>query len=253
MRSLASAMAFVGCLLLSSCFDIREEIWIESDGSGRAELEYVIPSSALGLGGGEELLRKEVQRLIDSEPDLHLDSLAVSSNGKDSTISLKVSIDSMLSLISMQDNEVFRSMPESASGFIGEFDVSLAGLTVDFKRRIDLKGTLGLASLAISKDQREQRRLYYAIHLPNEAASHTATEVADEGRTLIWDYSLAQALSSPIDTNFRARIPIPWWLYAAFTSLLALFIWAIIKVRKGRLRKRSTGRPQIGTESQSKQ
>lgn len=239
MKFLTFAITSLGCFFLNSCFDIREEIWIEADGSGRAKLEYVIPSSALGLAGGEQGLRQDVERLIDSEPNLHLDEFKVTAAGTNSIITLKTSTESMLSLIDMQDNEVAQSLPAAASGIAGAFDVKIDGLAVEFDRRIDLQQALGFASLAISGRQREQRQLHYIIHLPTVAGTHNATETADAGRTLIWNYTLGEALSSPINTSFRARIPIPWWVYAGAALLLALLVLALSKAWKRHMRRNS--------------
>lgn len=230
MKIIPFLLCFLGCLLLNSCFDIREEIWIGSDGSGRAKLDYDVPSSALALIGGEEGLRDQVQRLFDSEPELNLDELTVTPAGGDSTITLKASTESMLSLIDMQENEVLKNLPESAMGIAGEFDVKLDGLAINFDRRIDLQKALGLASLVISGDQRRQRSLNYIIHLPNEAETHNATRTTDNGRTLIWEYTLGEALSKPISTNFLVKIPIPWWAYVVVALLIGLIAWTISKV-----------------------
>lgn len=239
MRFLTFVIAALGCLLFNSCFDVREEIWIESDGSGRAELNYVIPSSALGLAGGEQGLREETQRVIDSFPDLQLDEFKVTPSGNDSIITLKASTSSILSLLDAKDNEVLKSMSETTSGFAGSFDVKLDGLVVDFDRKIDLQKALGFASLAISNAQRQRRQLHYIIHLPNKAGTHNATQTADGGRTLIWKHSLSEALSSTVSTSFRVKIPIPWWIFAGAALLAALFVWVLIKTYRRRRRRNS--------------
>ena len=239
MRFLAFLLTSLGCLLLSSCFDIREEIWISANGTGRAELNYTVPSSAITLAGGEKGLREEVQRLFDSEPALKLDELSITPNGSDTLISLRASTDSMLSLIDLQENEAFSSLPDTALGFAGAFQVSLDGLTVNFDRRIDLQKALGLASLAISGDQRNKRQLRYVIHLPNQPETHNASEATDGGRTLIWNYTLGEALASPISTSFQAPIPIPWFLIAGVILLVVILLWAIAKVWRRKMSSRS--------------
>ncbi|MEP4078648.1 hypothetical protein [Haloferula sp.] len=239
MRFLFLILAVLGCLFLNSCIDVREEIWIERDGSGRAILEYVIPSSALELAGGEEGLRAEAQRIIDSLPDLHLDEFTVTPANGDSTITLKASTNSMLSLLDAGDNEVLKNLPKTTTGFAGAFDVKLDGLVVDFKREINLKEALGFASLAISSSQRQKRSLHYIIHLPAEASTHNATETENGGQTLIWKYPLSEALTSPISTDFRVRIPVPWWVFAGAGLLVAFFLWVLVKIWKRRRRRTS--------------
>ena len=230
MRFLHLLLTTLACLLLSSCFDIREEIWINPNGSGRAEMEYVVPTGALGLIGGESGLRERVQELIDSEPDLHLEALTLTSSAGNTTITLKAFTDSMVSLIGMQENEIIKSLPESARGIGGEFNVKLEGLAVSFDRQIDLQKALGLASLAISGNQRHQRNLNYTIHLPNKPTTHNATRTTDNGRTLIWEYTLGEALSKPINHHFLVKIPIPWWAYAGAAIIAALIIFGGVKV-----------------------
>jgi hypothetical protein len=230
MRFLAIFLTTLGCLILNSCFDVREEIWIKPDGSGRAEVNYSVPSSALALAGGENGIQDEIQRIFDSEPELRLDEFVATSSGGDTNIRIKASTDSMLSLIDMQDNEVLKNLPEAASGFAGEFDVKLDGLAISFDRRINLQKTLGIASLVISGEQRQKRKLTYIIHLPNKPESHNAPSTADAGRTLIWNYTLGDALSSPISTSFIVKIPIPWWAYAGVALLLALLAWSLTKL-----------------------
>jgi hypothetical protein len=230
MRFLPIFITSLGCLLLNSCFDVREEIWISPDGSGRAEMNYTIPSSAVTLAGGENGLRDQVQRIFDSEKALHLDEFVTTSSGGNTDIHIKASTTSMLSLVDMQENEVLRSLPEIASGFAGEFDVKLDGLAIDFDRRIDLQKTLGMASLVISGEQRQQREMTYIIHLPNKPESHNATKTSDGGHTLIWEYTLGDALSLPISTSFIVKIPIPWWAYVGVALLLIFIVWSLTKL-----------------------
>ncbi|MFC7338464.1 hypothetical protein ACFQY0_14815 [Haloferula chungangensis] len=232
MKLLPYLLCFLGCWLLSSCFDVREEIWVAADGSGRAEMTYTVPATSLKLIGGESELRNQIHKLIDSEPELQLDELTITTSEGEAAITLKASTPSMLSLIEMQDNEVIRNLPKAASSFAGEFDVEWEGLAIDFDRRIDLQRALGFAALAVSSDQRRKRSLQYIIHLPNRAAVHNATRTEDEGRTLIWEFSLGDALASPLEIDFLVHIPIPWWVYLILTLIAVLIIAILVKARR---------------------
>ncbi|MEM1083665.1 MAG: hypothetical protein AAGI48_06045 [Verrucomicrobiota bacterium] len=239
MRILA---AILSCLLLGGCFDVREEIWIERDGSGRAAFDYRLPRRALELAGGEAGLKAEVGKLIDSEPELHLDALRITEDGKEARIELELSTDSMLSLLDMPENEHYEELPDATKGFAGNFDIRLRGLSLDFKRRIDLKEALGLASIAIGPEQRRERRLKYIIHLPAIPDEHNAMQVENEGRTLIWDYTLGEALRDPVNTTFQVRIPLPWWIWLIVASTITLIVFASIfvwKRRRAALKERS--------------
>lgn len=236
MRAIHFLATVLGCLLLASCFDIREEVWIESDGSGRAELDYVVPTKALTLAGGRDDLEETIREVFDSEPDLNLDGLTFEPVGEDTAIRIRTSTDSMLSLLDVGDNELLQTLPQSASGFAGDFDVALKGLNLSFSRTVDLGNTLGVAALAIGGEQREKRRVRYVIHLPKAPTSHDAPETADRGRTLIWDLSLGEALDAPVTTSFRARIPLPLWAVALAIVLVAGVVVRIVLIirRRGR-------------------
>lgn len=237
MRFLTGTFAILACLFLAGCFDVREEIWIERDGSGRAAFEYVIPRSALAIVGGEAGLEAEIRKLFDSEPDLRLDGLSITGSGREATIALEASTDSMLSLTDLPDNELIKDLPDATKGFAGSFDVRLDGLAIEFQRKIDLKQALGLATVAIGGDQRRERRLSYIIHLPTAAKTHDATRAENGGKTLVWDYSLGEALLKPVNTSFRADIPIPWWIILAALTVLGLLAWGATRIWRRRSRR----------------
>ncbi|BCX48811.1 conserved hypothetical protein [Haloferula helveola] len=224
-------------LLLSSCFDIREEIWIQADGGGRAMLDYTVPSAAMALVGGEAGMREEIDKLLAEAPDLRLDAFTVTPSDDGFRVHMEASTDSMLSLMDLQETEAFEDLPEAGKDLSGSFDVVVAGLDVKVSRRIEMGDALGPAALFIGSDDRDSRIMEYVIHLPTAAKEHNADEVTDRGKTLIWKRTLGQALRDPIVTRFRAKIPLPWWVIPAAIPIIALP--AIALVRWIRRRKRA--------------
>ncbi|HEY1121996.1 MAG TPA: hypothetical protein VGE67_10365 [Haloferula sp.] len=238
-------LILTACLLLSACFDIHEEVWVEQDGSGRAELRYTVPESALRLNGGATGTEKKIRDLITAQPSLILDGVSIETQDKNATITVRVSTKSMLSLRKLKKSGSLKTLSESTADIVGHFDVGLRGLDVDFARTVQVGEALGLASFAIGSDERKNRRLTYIVHLPKAAKKNNATLVADGGKTLTWDYTLGDAIRSPINTSFRAAIPIPRYLWAMAAGVLALLValtvWATKKIR--RLSRRDTSRP----------
>ena len=60
-----------------------------------------------------------------------------------------------------------------------------------------------------------------------------ATRTEDAGRTLIWEYPLAEALKQPFAMHFKAKVPIPEWvkmssLVAGLASLVGI-TWFVRK------------------------
>ena len=55
-------LIFLACLL-SSCLEVREEVWIDSSGGGRMQFDYTLPTQVIAMAGGEEGLREEIKSL----------------------------------------------------------------------------------------------------------------------------------------------------------------------------------------------
>lgn len=231
-------VAACASLALSACFDIREEIHVQRDGSGRAALDYTIPRSALLLGGGKEGMEGKIRELVASQPKLRLDTVKVTEAGGDEArIEVGISTDSMLSLLDLQESEAFKELPSAAGKLAGHIDFRLRGLDLHFARTVEVREALGLAALAIGGEERAKRKLTYIVHLPSAASESNATSVADGGRTLIWESTLGEALRGPLVTRFRAALPIPWYAHAAGAALVAgLAGWGLRVLRRRRRR-----------------
>lgn len=231
-------LAGLACLLLSSCFDIREEVWIHPDGSGRAELNYTIPESALLLSGGTAGLEARVRELVATQPKIRLDAVNVGTGNDEAKIVVKLSTDSMLSLIDLQKSEAFQQMPDAASNIAGTVVLKLKGLDVDFTRTVNVRKALGLATLAIGGEDRAKRSLEYIIHLPSAAKESNATSVTADGRTLAWKVTLGEALKKPVVTRFRAAMPIPWFVHLAAGLLLLGIVALVLRILRKRRQRR---------------
>jgi len=231
-------LAGLACLVLSACFDIREEIWVHRNGSGRAELNYTIPESALLLSGGTEGIEAKIRELVASQPKIRLDAVTVSTGNDEAKIVVKLSTDSMLSLLDLQKSEAFQKMPDAASNIAGTVVLKLKGLDIDFTRTVKVREALGLGVLAIGGEDRAKRNLEYIIHLPKAAKESNATSVTDGGKTLVWKSTLGEALRKPVITRFRAALPIPWYAHAAAGLLLLGGVALVLRIRRKRRQRR---------------
>jgi hypothetical protein len=230
-------LAVFAAFALSACFDIREEIHIHRDGSGKAALDYTIPASALLLGGGKEGMEGKIRELVASQPKLRLDSVKVTEAGADEArIEVRISTDSMLALLDMQESEAFRELPSAAGKLAGHIDFRLRGLDLYFARTVEVREALGLAALAIGGEERAKRKLTYIVHLPKAASESNATSVSDDGRTLVWEATLGEALRAPLVTRFRAPLPIPWYAHAGALALIAGLVGWGLRIRRRRKR-----------------
>ena len=230
-------LAGLACLLACSCFDIREEVWISADGSGRAELTYVVPASAVKLAGGNEELEGKIRTAIARQHQLRLDGLQVSGEGDRVTVQVALSTDSVMSLRKLDDEGSMDDVPSAAVDLAGKFHVRMRGLDIDFTRTVRVKEALGLASLMIGREERRSRRIESILHLPVPVRESNATVIADGGKTLEWRSTLDDALKGPLVTRFKARMPVPktvWFATALVVIAVAGLIWRIRIGKKNR-------------------
>ncbi len=229
-------LAGTACLFLAACFDISEEVWIGADGSGRARLAYSFPASAARLAGGNSALETKIREMIAKQPELRLEDLRIRTAGERATVEATISTDSVYSLRSPDKKDGERPMPAAAADLAGKFDVQVEGWNVDFSRTIRVREALGLATLALGKEEREKRRLSYIIHLPTAAIESNADTVANGGKTLMWESTLGEALGRPLVTRFKARMPVPKKVWFAAGLTAAAVTGLLLRLRRRRAR-----------------
>ncbi len=231
-------VAVVATALLASCIDGHEEIWLNADGSGRAEVCYTLPAAAARFQGGEAGIKRMIEEFLKKTSALHTTGCEVSTEVDRLKIQVRASFRSALDLKKMAAGGSLSKLPSSASGLAGKVKVGLSGRMLDFSRTITAGSALPGARF-IPASQFKDRNLTYIIHLPVAIEESNATRTDDGGRTLVWDFPLAQAVQAPVITHFKAKIPIPYWLVGLVVvavSAVGFFIyWFVRKRRRVRL------------------
>ncbi len=227
-------LALVATVLLVSCIDGHEEIWLNADGSGRADVRYSLPAAAARFQGGEAGVRQMIGEFLRKTTALHSTSCEVSTQADRLEIRVQASFKSALALKKLATGGSMSKLPSSASGLAGKVKVALSGRTLDFSRTISAGGALPGARF-LPASQLKDRNLTYIIHLPFVAEESDATRTEDGGRTLVWDFPLAQAVRAPVSTHFKAKVPIPVWLVVAVIvaiSAVGFFIYRFVRKRR---------------------
>ena len=227
MRHLLRLFVPFVCVMLVSCIDGREEYWLAGDGSGHATIRYSAPASLARSCGGEQGLAKLLDEFIRRTPALTNVKRLVSCEGERMVVELQASFPSAPELVAAlrRDNALVEgNLKAMVSPLIGHLNFRRDWLTVDLTRTVQPSKSLPGAFL-MPAAQFEGRRLEYIVHLPMVAKETNATRTEDGGRTLIWDYSLRDGLKNNVVIHFKGTVPVPWWLLATATAVLALLGW----------------------------
>lgn len=220
-RLLLLAAAFCA-LLLSSCLESHEEVWIHADGSGAARFKISMPLTPTKLHGGENGIRSKISEYLDATPAFTTYSLNTSTHEDRLHIDLAITFDNVLELREATSAEALKKLPTATTKMMGETKVEFQGLDISFSRLIDLPAAIPGASFIPSKNL-QGYKLTTIIHLPKGATSHNATSTRNGNRTLIWIVPLQKAMTQPMETKFIMPLPIPW-LTVSITALVILIL-----------------------------
>jgi hypothetical protein len=234
LKAITRTLLLIAAGTLASCIDGREEFWLESDGSGRAEITYTLPAAVARIHGGESGIRNQIEAFLKNTPEINSSSCEVVTEGSRLRVKIRTVFDSALDLKNIASGAALKELPSAASHLAGDVRVDLQGRTLDFKRQASpAKALPGSAFLPAS--QLDGRRIVCIMHLPAAATDSNATRTEDSGRTLIWDIPLAEAIKEPLITRFKMKIPIPWALVGTIALPLSLaggFVF--VRIRKSR-------------------
>jgi hypothetical protein len=219
-----AACAAVG--LSGSCIDGREEVWVNADGSGHTEVSYSVPAAAARLHGGASGVRRMIEGFLKDAPGITTSSCEVATAGDQLEIRVRTTFDSALELQEIPMSDAMSGLPSSAAGLVGNVRVMMKGLSIDFARTIKAGEVLPGAGF-IPVSQFKDRQLTYIFHLPKAATESNATRTENSGRTLIWEFPLAQAIQAPVSTRFTAPIPLPTWAVFLICALATLLVVSI--------------------------
>lgn len=223
---LRAAWLCIFALLLASCVDSYEEIWIGADGGGRAELAYEFPESALRFSGGVAGLRERVAEALARAPELIDPTCTVASRGGRVRVGIALAFKDARDLSKLADAGKGTSTAvgsEIAARIAGKFTTSLHGRRLDVFREVKWAEVIPGAAFS-DPAQWKNHTLRTVIHLPVAAVETNATRRTDAGKTLIWETPLAVALERPMVNRFSIHPPIPvkWKITAVAAGGLLL-------------------------------
>lgn len=202
-------IACLATLLVSSCLDSHEEVWLNADASGKARVQLSLPLSAVAANGGEQGIRTIITEYFEATPAFTSHTLATKVKEDQLEIDVFMTFDNAFELQVATSGPSFQELPETARDLLGKVEVKIQGRNLNLHRSIDLTKTFP-GSAFIPGDQLKDHKLITIIHLPKAASSHNAHAAEDSGKTLIWTTPVASAFREPVNQIFTMEIPLPW-------------------------------------------
>lgn len=216
-------IACLFALLVSSCLDSHEEVWLNADASGKARVQLSLPMSAVVANGGEKEIRSMIMNYFESTPAITSYALDTSFLQDQLKIDLTMTFENAFDLKDSISSPEFQKLPDAADDLLGKFKAEILETNLTFHRQIDLTKTIP-GSVFIPNEQLKDHKLVTIIHLPKAASSHNAHSIENSGKTLIWTTPIATAFRDPVSQSFIMPLPIPWLKI----GLIALAVIALI-------------------------
>jgi hypothetical protein len=214
-------------LLLNSCIDGEEEIFVHADGSASMKVKYQVPGIIFSAEDADELVAIVAEE-IGGNDALRLITNRVDTEKGVRVIHIEVETDSVMELDGMFDDVspqggVERSKTDKLwRCLLGTMDVKVEGLSAGITRKVDLEPLLNEYLGAKSASLLGESEFRYAIHLPETVEQSNAHEVTAGGRTLKWRYKLSECKKKPIVMDLQVPISLPWWVKAGACGLVLL-------------------------------
>lgn len=234
---------FALTLVLTSCIEGEEEVWVNPDGSGKARLKVTAPKLLFAKFGGLETLAADLKDALQTSQNARLLEMETSTQGSRATLEAEIAFRDARKMGGLLKS--FRDPPDSPDKceeeiVFGEVKVHLGVPDLSFSRVIDLRPLVPAQSNnAMALKMLGEAQMSYRVHLPTPAKTHNADFISADGKTLAWEIPLAEFLQGSQRMEFTAPLPYLFPLSILAAVLLCLAVGAIFFVRKARTRKSS--------------
>jgi len=233
-------LLFLPVLLLNSCIEGEEEIWINGDGSGRLIAHYSLPKLALKQIGDPKDYVRAIKLVDEKEDGIEVQVITFEIIEGKAILHLEATFDDALDLLEIAERnesifvEEAAADPAQMDAISGEIDLGIDGFSPTFKRAVSL-GPIFPVQVQRFPKMLGSSYFKYTIHLPAEVKETNAHEVSPDKRTVTWNFLLKDYIDQPMVMSVRTKFPVPWWIFAILAAIVFLIAWIIWK----KLRRRN--------------
>ncbi len=238
-------------LLLASCLDYREELWINGNGSGKLHALITIHSE-LGAppvsGSDPDEVESQLREIFSAADGAAVESYQSYVDGKRRVYDFTVTFRDIRQL-----QPAIVAGRENIGAIFGDFEITrIPDGKLAVKRVVNLgdhaaeaapasggnefADSLGKAFGGLVADAMlGNYHLDYITHFPSEIVTANSPAVDRENHTVTWRHTLADASKGPLTMTAEIKRPGGWILWI-FVALIALVTAAVLipAIRKGR-------------------
>lgn len=198
----ARAILVLSAFLLGSCIDYEEEMWLNSDLSGRLAITLSVQEELVNGNTGLErdISKDSIRRDIERIPGVKLESFQSFRDAGKVVEKLVIVFDSVEKL-SRYETHIAEA---GAVSLLGTFKIAESRGKIVFERLVPIIPTAqgstaakdlllqGLSSLFLGK-----YNLNYKLHVPSEIITANTQRVDGRNHVVEWNFTLAQAVHEP--------------------------------------------------------
>ena len=227
-------------LLLVSCIEGEEEIWLEPDGSGRIEATYKMPTVVAQKIGDPDELVEILKNAAARDPHIELTSVSHQTRRGGVTLKFSGTFDDLRKLATFPQRQL-RDPAEPDKRVKAEvlfgtthLDISWRGLS--YERQVDiswlLKSSPAAKSIVRVPALLGNSSFRYTLNLPTSARESNSTTQSQDGHKLEWLFPLKNHVQEPMHLTAEGDLPLPGTLW--LIPLAALVLLFLIQNRRAR-------------------
>ena len=227
-------------LLLVSCIEGEEEIWLEPDGSGRIEATYKMPTVVAQKIGDPDELVEILKNAAARDPHIELTSVSHQTRRGGVTLKFSGTFDDLRKLATFPQRQL-RDPAEPDKRVKAEvlfgtthLDISWRGLSYERQGDISwlLKSSPAAKSIVRVPALLGNSSFRYTLNLPTSARESNSTTQSQDGHKLEWLFPLKNHVQEPMHLTAEGDLPLPGTLWLIPLAVLVLLF--LIQNRRAR-------------------
>ncbi|MDP7307121.1 MAG: hypothetical protein QF405_05710 [Roseibacillus sp.] len=228
-------------LLLVSCIEGEEEIWLEPDGSGRIEATYKMPTVVAQKIGEPDELVEILKKAAARDPHIELTSVSHQTRRGGVTLRFSGTFDDLRKLATFPERQL-RDPAEpdkrvKAEVLFGETHLDISWRGISYDRKVDigwlLKSSPAAKSIMKVPALLGDSSFHYTLNLPTSTRQSNATTQSQDGHKLEWLFPLKDHVQEPMHLTAEGDLPLPGSLWLIpFAVLVLLFLIQNRRARK---------------------